>query len=1024
MSLLIRRDWENPEITSWNRLKAHSPLQSWSSEVSALNGVASDRKITLDGDWDFDLFSSPESVPASFPEKGATESQTSIKVPGNWQTQGHDKPIYTNVKYPFPCKPPFVPEDNPTGCYSTTFQLPENWEADSQTRIIFDGVNSAFYLWCNGEMVGYSQDSRLAAAFDLSPYLQSGENRLCVMVIRWSDGSYLEDQDMWWLSGIYRSVTLLNKPANHIADVRITPDLDHYYSNGSLNIVVDTCQGQNLSVRSTLYFGETVIDSKTQPVGIPLVDEKGGYDDRCAIDFDVAAPKLWSAEEPNLYRLTVTLIDTDSGQAFETEAYDVGFRKVEIKNGLLTLNGSPLMIRGVNKHEHNPATGHFETVEDVREHLLLIKQSNFNAVRCSHYPHQPAFYQLCDELGLYVVDEANIETHGMTPMGKLADDPRWLSAFMERTTRMVARDFNHPSIILWSLGNESGYGAAHDAMYQWIKRTDPSRPVQYEGGGSNTAATDIICPMYARTDQEMPQPCYDAPKWALNKWVGEPGVNRPIILCEYAHAMGNSLGGFAEYWEAFRKHERLQGGFIWDWVDQGLDKYDENGKHYWAYGGDFGDEINDRQFCINGLVFPDKTPHPTLHEAKRAQQPFTFELIEGDRLMLTVTSEYNFIKTENHRISWELIADQEAAGAERLTTGEAKLNIAPGECQQITIELPDTELGSLPRLDIVITQPEATAWSAAGHEVARQQFMLREPLTVNKLSVSRKAAVIRESETDYSISAGNSQWLLSKGKGQLTSWIKNDKEQLLEPLEDNFFRAPLDNDIGVSEVDRPDPNAWMARWQRAGLFNLVHRCVAMQCDHEQGVVTAHHEYFAAEQAEQPIIKTLWTYRFSADGEMEIAVEAQLDPSLPPLPRVGASLRLKHKPETVTWLGRGPHENYPDRKLSADIGQWTETPNAMHTPYIFPSENGLRCDTRNLSLGDVTVKGDFHFGVSPYGQAQLARALHTNELEEAEGLFVYLDGFHMGIGGDDSWSPSIRPEYQLKESFYQWLFELS
>ncbi|AMO58550.1 beta-D-galactosidase [Endozoicomonas montiporae] len=1024
MSLLIRRDWENPEITSWNRLKAHSPLQSWSSEASALNGVTSDRKISLNGDWDFSLFPSPEAVPASFPENGVAESGT-IKVPGNWQTQGHDKPIYTNVKYPFPCKPPFVPEENPTGCYSTTFQLPEDWEAGSQTRIIFDGVNSAFYLWCNGAMVGYSQDSRLAAAFDLSPYLQSGENRLCVMVIRWSDGSYLEDQDMWWLSGIYRSVSLLNKPASHITDVRITPDLDHARNQGSLNIVVDTCQSEDLSVRTTLYSGQTVVCTRTEPVGTRPVDEKGGFDDRCFIELDIASPKLWSAEEPNLYRLTVTLIDTTSGKAIETEAYNVGFRKVEIKDGLLTLNGSPLMIRGVNKHEHNPATGHFETVEDVREHLLLIKQNNFNAVRCSHYPHQPAFYELCDELGLYVVDEANIETHGMKPMGKLADDPRWLSAFMERTTRMVARDFNHPSIIIWSLGNESGYGAAHDAMYQWIKRTDPSRPVQYEGGGANTAATDIICPMYARTDQDLPQPWFDAPKWALNKWVGKPNENRPVILCEYAHAMGNSLGGFAEYWEAFRKHEQLQGGFIWDWVDQGLDKYDDNGKHYWAYGGDFGDEINDRQFCINGLVFPDKTPHPTLFEAKRAQQPFTFELTEGDSLTLDVISEYCFVETDNHRLHWELVAGKETGiEGERLASGEVDLNIAPGKRQQITIDRSAIGNGALPRLNIVIKQPEATAWSQAGHEVACQQFMLREPLTVNRSPVSRKTAVISETQTDYAITAGNSQWLLSKEKGQLTSWIKDDKEQLLSPLQDNFFRAPLDNDIGVSEVDRPDPNAWMARWQRAGLFDLVHRCAGTHCDHERGTVIAHHEYFAHEQAKHPVIKTSWTYQFTVDGEADIAVEVQLDPSLPPLPRVGASLRLKQKPDVVTWLGRGPHENYPDRKLSADFGVWSETPAAMHTPYIFPSENGLRCDTRHMSLGDATVKGDFHFSVSPYGQAQLARALHTNELEECEGLFVYLDGFHMGIGGDDSWSPSIRPEYQLKASFYQWQFELS
>ncbi|WP_330924910.1 beta-galactosidase [Candidatus Sororendozoicomonas aggregata] len=1016
MIQIMRRDWETPEITSWNRLQAHTPLHSWRNEQDALAGATSDSVLSLDGDWAFSLYDSPREVPTSFAKEGCGREQT-IRVPGNWQTQGHDRPVYTNVKYPFACNPPFVPEDNPTGCYSSTFVLPEHWQADSRTRVIFDGVNSAFYLWCNGEMVGYSQDSRLPAEFDLTDFLQAGENSLSVMVMRWSDGSYLECQDMWWLSGIYRSVRLLNKPSSHISNVRITPDLDHHYKDGTLNIVVETTNSQHLGIRTALYYGNERVATKTQSMGSALVDERGRYDDRCEMALKVRSPALWSAEMPNLYRVTVTLTDLETDTDIETESYNIGFRKVETGDGLLRLNGKPLTIRGVNKHEHNPATGHFETLEDVREHLLLMKQHNFNAVRCSHYPHQPGFYPLCDELGLYVVDEANIETHGMAPMGRLADDPRWTGAFMERLMRMVYRDFNHPSIIIWSLGNESGYGAAHDAMYQWAKRADPSRPVQYEGGGSNTPATDIVCPMYARTDMDLAQPFYDQPKWALNKWVGIKDESRPIILCEYAHAMGNSLGGFAEYWDAFRKHDRLQGGFIWDWVDQGLDKYDENGQHFWAYGGDFGDKINDRQFCINGLVFPDKTPHPALFEAKRAQQPFVFELVNTQPLTVKVTSEHCFVATENNRLSWTLMT-----GDDVVSSGEMKLELAPGASCECVIDTPALTT-ELPRLNMVITQPEATVWSKAGHEVACQQFMLT-PSLVSGCEKSRQNAVIDTLKDHYAVKAGGSEWHLDKRTGQITHWIKNGNEQLLDSLADNFFRAPLDNDIGVSEVDNPDPNAWMPRWERAGLRNLHHRCVQIRCYPEQGSLIADHAYFASESAEKPILKTVWTHCFTIDGQMNVDIDVQVDASLPPLPRVGAALRLKDKPECVSWMGRGPHENYPDRLRSADIGRWTQPVGNMHTPYIFPSENGLRCDSRTLSLGDVSVKGHFHFSVSPYGQEQLAKATHTNELTEYAGLFVYLDGHHMGVGGDDSWSPSVRPEYLLKASRYQWRFALS
>ncbi len=651
--IIRARDWENQHVIGANKIAPHSPLNAYANEEEASEGCYSKHKSTykqsLNGDWQFSLFSSPEEVPAESIETQYDDSHwDKISVPSNWQMKGFDKPIYTNVKYPFADNPPFVPAENPTGCYRTTFTLDNSWN-DRTVRITFDGVNSAMHLWCNGHWVGYSQDSRLPAEFNLTPYLCDGENQLMVMVMRWSDGSYLEDQDMWWLSGIFRDVTLIAKPSICLEDISIETELDDVYCDASLKLKTRlNCNALDHYVQVKLYDAANQIvgseEGYIRQCGKKVIDEKGCWNDIAFHEIAVTAPHQWSAESPYLYRCVVSLLNSD-GELVDCESYRIGFRKVEIEDGLLKVNGKPLLIRGVNRHEHHPENGHAVSYEDMLQDVLLLKQNNFNAVRTSHYPNHPAFYELCDEYGLYVVDETNIETHGQFPMSRLSNDAEWLNAYMQRMIGMVERDKNHASIIIWSLGNESGIGFNHHAMYQWIKQRDPSRPVQYEGGGSDTAATDIICPMYARVEQD--QPFEAVPKWAIKNWVSRPGENRPLILCEYSHAMGNSSGCFNKYWEAFRQYPRLQGGFIWDWVDQGLSKTDENGVHYWAYGGDFGDEINDRQFCINGLMFPDRTPHPSMYEVKHAQQFYQFALEDSDGLAISVTSEYLFTRSDS-----------------------------------------------------------------------------------------------------------------------------------------------------------------------------------------------------------------------------------------------------------------------------------------------------------------------------------------------------------------------------------------
>ncbi len=1013
-ALLARRDWENPQLTQWHRLPAHAPFHSWRTPEDALRDKASTARRSLNGNWQFSFFTAPEAVPESWIEQDLNDAVV-MPVPSNWQMQGFDTPIYTNVTYPIPVTPPQVPTENPTGCYSRRFHVDADWLAQGQTRIIFDGVNSAFHLWCNGKWIGYSQDSRLPAEFDLSGVLQAGENRLAVMVLRWCDGSYLEDQDMWRMSGIYRDVTLLHKTATRIADYQVTPRLYDRFTSGELAVQV-TLEGDDVTaseVEATLWHGQKLVASGRQTAGNNVIDERGGYAERVNLTLTLARPALWSAETPNLYRLVLNLLDAN-GQRLESEACDVGFRQVEISNGLLKLNGQPLLIRGVNRHEHHPQHGQAVDEATMRRDIELMKQHNFNAVRCSHYPNHPLWYRLCDRYGLYVVDEANIETHGMVPMSRLADDPRWLPAMSERVTRMVARDRNHPSIIIWSLGNESGHGANHDALYRWLKTADPSRPVQYEGGGANTAATDIVCPMYARVDSDLPHPT--VPKWGIKKWIGLPDETRPLILCEYAHAMGNSFGGFAKYWQAFRENPRLQGGFVWDWVDQALCKADENGGTFWAYGGDFGDTPNDRQFCMNGLVFPDRTPHPALFEAQRAQQFFTFTPVESAPLTVDISSDYLFRHTDNERLRWSVNVEGQS-----IADGDIALDIAPQATLRVT--LPFTELATLRGecwLNLEVYQPLATAWSAANHVCAWTQLRLPSALSLPVPLDAGDAPQLYVETQAFEITHGNQRWQFSRESGDLVQWWHEGQASLLSPLRDNFTRAPLDNDIGVSEVTRIDPNAWVERWKAAGMYAMTPRLLRCRAfTHESGVeVETQHSW-----EYQGIVLFISHKRWLVDthGVLHGDIDVQVADDIPHPARIGLHCQLAAVEEQVSWLGLGPHENYPDRRLAARQGRWTLPLTALHTPYIFPTENGLRGETRQLNYGVHVWQGDFHFGLSRYSQRQLHEVTHHHLLREEPGCWLNLDAFHMGVGGDDSWSPSVLPEFLLPQRKLRYQF---
>ena len=1007
-AIIAQRDWENLAVTQRHQLAAHPPFASWRNAEAARKDLSSTSVKSLNGLWQFSYFSRPEAVPENWVEKDLPDA-CQIPVPANWQMHDFGRPLYSNINYPFPINPPFVPEENATGCYSLSFTVADNWLENGQTRIIFDGVNAAFHLWCNGVWIGYAQDSRLPSEFCLSHVLRSGENRLAVMVLQLCDGSYLEDQDMWRLSGIFRDVTLLHKPTIHLSDVHLLTHLNADFTQAELEACVvlagDVLGDEQIVVE--LWYQDSLISQRQQKPGSDIIDERGAYATRTTLRLGIPQPQLWSAEIPSLYRAVVQI--KRGQQLIEAEAWDVGVRKVEIDQGLLKLNGKPLLLRGVNRHEFHPRLGQAVDADTMRRDIQLMKQHNFNAVRAAHYPNHPLWYRLCDYYGLYVVDEANIETHGMVPMRRLSADPGWLPAMAERVTRMVQRDRNHPSVIIWSLGNESGIGSNQQALYGWIKAEDPTRPVQYEGGGADSTATDIVCPMYARvdSDQNFPQ----VPKWSIKKWIGLPGESRPLILCEYAHAMGNSLGGFHLYWQAFRQYPRLQGGFIWDWADQSLLKQDEHGQWFSAYGGDFGDWPNDRQFCMNGLVFADRTPHPALYEAQQAQQFFQFRWLKDNQL--EITSEYLFRHSDNEALCWAVKLD-----GETLATGRVVLDVAPESKQYLSLNIPEVTRPGQLWLNLEVRYINATSWSEANQLCAWQQFRLPGVLSLPNLEKNGITPELMFEGDNIDIYHQQQHWRFNRQTGLLCQWFSYGTPQLLTALSDNFTRAPLDNDIGISEATQRDPHAFAERWKAAGMYDLAIRLEYIRTEtlnHEVQIETLHRYSGAG--------KTLLTsrklYRIDNQGILNITVDVDIAFGTPPLARVGLTCQLAEINSQVNWLGLGPHENYPDRLHSARFDRWQRPLDTLYTPYVFPSENGLRCHTTELRYGYHQWWGDFHFSISRYSQQQLQDTSHRHMLEKLPGCELNIDGFHMGVGGDDSWSPSVSDAWLLDKQHYHY-----
>ncbi|WP_260343911.1 beta-galactosidase [Periweissella beninensis] len=1003
--IMARCDWENPVVTNWHRLPMHTPMQ-YKTELTDEN------EILLNGVWEFNWYPKLELVDSSWIEKKIGDNN--INVPSNWQLEGdYDVPVYTNVTYPFPVKPPFVPTDSPVATYAKEFELPSDWdETKHEVHITFDGVSSAFYVWLNGTWIGYSEDSRLPAEFDLTASLKTGKNRLSVCVLKWSKASYFEDQDMWRLSGIFRDVKLNLVPKTRFTDFSITPELDADFDAAVVKIVgmVNDNQ-QGLQVTAKLLWQGQSIDQTTKLVGTRIQDERGANNDEFSLALPIEKPKLWSDEVPNLYQLELTLHDQNN--IYQVEMKQVGFRKVEIQDGLLKINGKAILIRGVNKHEFKADTGYVVDELTMLKDIQTMKEHNFNAVRLSHYPNNTRWYDLCDRYGLYLVDETNLETHGMTPMNALTDNPTYLPLMMERVSRMVQRDRNHASIIIWSLGNESGYGHNHDAMYNWVKKVDPSRPVQYEGGGADTPVTDIIAPMYARVDQD--QKFEVNPKLAIKKWIGLPNENRPLILCEYAHSMGNSLGGFEKYWTAFHEYPQLQGGFIWDWVDQGLLKKTATGQTFYAYGGDFGDQPNDRQFSLDGLLLPDRSAKPALIEAKYCQQYYLFELIKepnGNPKQIKVTSDYVFKTVNDAVLNYQIVENGQVVDNQKIN-----LLLAPQET--ITVEIPDiTQFSGMVYINLQVVQTGNSGLIRDDTVLAKQQFSLKNRMENDlRTGIIGKIKLIDNTE-QLIIKQNENQLVFDKKSGFLVSWQKKGQETLLKPVMDQFTRAPLDNDIGVSEVANQDPNAWVARWENAGMFDLVpvlSDFTYLANDDSFKLTTVH--AYQNNDSKNVLFISKKNYSLDKTGQLTIQVNVMRDTTKPAPARVGLTFKIvKPTTEIIAYDGLGPIENYPDRKVAVEFNQWHQPLADFYTPYIFPSDSGLRMHNKNVQIGEhlftATLANDFAFNVSEFSQEQLRKVDHRHLLVPEDGWTVDIDGYHMGIGGDDSWSPSVAPEYVL------------
>lgn len=1009
-NLICQNYWEDPAVFRVNNEPPRASFIHSTDEISAvtLNPGKSPFYKSLNGTWKFKWLKNPAETPGDFVSTAYDDRNwDNIEVPGNWQLQGkYDPPVFTNIIHPFKADPPGVPKDyNPTGLYRTIFTIPDDWK-NLPVFLHFGGIESAGMIWINGKSAGYNEDSRLPAEYNITSFIKPGENILAVQVFTWSDGSYLEDQDFWRMSGIYRNVYIYSTPPVHIRDFQISTDLDENYENSELSLALkihnysSSASGRNaVKIKLNDQAGNTVFEKTLKTGAI-----QPGKEQRITFKQKVENPGKWTAETPVLYLLTLTLTD-NTGKTEEVICQKIGFREVEIKNSQLLINGKAIEVKGTNRHEFDPYRGRVLSRESMIQDIILMKQNNFNAVRTCHYPDVPEWYELCDEFGLYIMDEANIESHELWAIKKvyLGEDPGWKNAWIDRGTRMTERDKNHPCIISWSMGNETGWGTNFDAMYQAMKAVDPTRPIHYESKIPSYANVlsryDIISTMYPDVDEIVRLMNLDP--------------TRPVIICEYAHSMGNSLGNFRKYWDAFYKYPRLQGGFTWDWVDQGLRSVDETGKEYWNIVNHIdGANAND------GLINPDRTPQPEILEAKKVMQNVS--------LKPDVPAEGKF---KIHNLNF--FRDLSDVGLFWVIT-ENGITIESGIIRDLLVGPQDSAALTIPfkseitgtgayYLNASFRLKYSKKWAPKGFEIASEQYKLKDGQskketveTAGLLSVEDLADIIIIKSDLFSST-------FDKKTGMLSQYSYLGSPMMTEPLRPCFWRVPTDNDEGGSGF------SFAARWRKAGLQQHNNTVKQLEISKDEGSAKVNAISLLDFAGCNMEVST--DYTVYATGEIEIAHRIKLLDSFPPLARVGVEFALPPSFSKLEWFGRGPFESYQDRKESAHVGLYSGNVADQHFEHVMPQENGNKTDVSWFAITGLNrglwIECDslLNFNVQDYSQNALNESKTTHFLKRGENTWVHIDIQQMGLGGDDSWTPRVHKEYQLTGKEYKFSYTL-
>ncbi|WP_042163366.1 glycoside hydrolase family 2 TIM barrel-domain containing protein [Paenibacillus gorillae] len=1001
--LNLDRYWENLDVLQVNREAARAhyiPYGDMEGASSGKRGYSPYYQL-LNGAWKFQYYSSVADVPAGFyGEHTNTKQWDDLIVPSCWQMQGYDQRHYTNLNYPFNVDPPFVPTNNPAGTYVREFNIAEDWEA-KEKYIVFEGVNSCFYLWVNGEFVGYSQGSRVPAEFNISSQLRPGKNRLAVLVLKWCDGSYLEDQDAWRYTGIFRDVYLLARDKVHVRDVFNRQTFEEGFTRAVLTTEIETTGETAVTGELKDAEGHTVASANA----VVNVDGKG------ALIFEVQQPKLWNAEQPYLYRLYVT-----SGE--EVIRFAVGFREIKVADGQFLVNGQSIKLKGVNRHDSHPELGQTIPVKHMIQDLNLMKRHNINTIRTAHYPNDSRFMELCDEYGFYVIDEADLETHGMGIAGpdwnqksvhRLSASPEWREAYLDRIMRVVERDKNHPCVVMWSLGNESGYGANHIAMAEWTRDRDGSIPIHYEGaapineGLTDTACLDVESRMYTSVPD-------------IVAYATDEKNSKPLFMCEYSHAMGQGPGDLREYWDAFYRHPKLIGGCVWEWCDHGILQHAVDGTPYYAYGGDFGDSPNDKHFCIDGLVSPDRKPHTGLLELKYVMAPVGVKALDLQEGVFELENRYDFVDLSHLELYWKVESQGNVIQQGRMTAP----NIAPHCADKVSIpyQLKQADTG-VNLLTLSFKLKEETQWAESGYELAFAQFELpvQQAASVSSFRPKHPLHAAEQGQL-LQVEGFDFRYSFNLTTGMLQSIERNGVAMLSAPSQYNIWRAPIDNDMQIRE-----------KWQDAGYDRAVMKTYHTEWNQQRdGSIHVESSFSMGAVGKFVLLQGKAVWKIAATGEIVIKTDIKVAEDQPFLPRFGLQLILPQGMEQIEYEGLGPDESYIDKRQYVRHGRFHMTVKDMFENYVMPQENGSRYGTQWAIAANSQGMGlrfeaaeSFSFNASHFMPEDLTSAMHTCELKARKETIIHLD-YKMSGAGSNSCGPELLPEYQLKDQTFA--FELT